>query len=61
VHGAGKPSLRPVSPVRLTSHSFARQRHLLSEMYNMMGACMAAVQLNSTPVIACDHPLILCL
>lgn len=34
--GAGGPEFEPVSSVRLTSPSLARQRCLLNEAYNMM-------------------------
>ena len=59
--GAGEPSIRTVSHVRLTSPSFASRQSLFNKMHNMMGTLLAAVQLNSTPVIICDHPFILCL
>src|SRR6218665_3813352 len=36
--GDGEPSSRLVSPVRLTSLSFARWRRSLTEKYNVMGA-----------------------
>jgi len=28
-------------------------------MYNVMGPCTAAMQLNPIPVVTCDHPFIL--
>ena len=46
---------RPVSPLRLTSPSFARCQCLLNKMYNV-APCVAALQLNSSPVITCYHP-----
>ena len=59
--GAGEPSSRRVSPVRLTSPSFARLQHFLNEMYmyNVKGvqaSCVAAVPLNATYIITCDRP-----
>jgi len=50
MRGAGKPSSLPVSPIRLTSPSFARRRRLLNEMYSVVVALV---------VIICDHPFIL--
>ena len=36
--GAGDQSSRPVSPVRLTSPSFARRQCWFNKIYNVMGA-----------------------
>ena len=53
-------SLSPVSSlVRLTSPSLSRRWRLINEMYKLqrdVAPCVAALRLNSTPVITYYHP-----